>query len=248
MTSHVADAEWRAKLDERLDELYVLKDETFGVAPHQKAADIATLGAHVLAELDAACGGSDTSDFGNRHRRAAWMQYARGKTLNALTETHSSEAEQLLTAAVKLDPANVDAWIVLGECALKRQDIAAAESCFAEALVFAEVHDAVLLTNFLDVIMYFTGECKIFCLRCVHCAGTRRECSSTSIHGVSIAPRRAQRTRCLGASIDAARAACRRSGHQRRTLLVCTWQCIPGLIFLSCVCARPPTSCTRGIR
>ena len=141
MTSN-NETEWRAALAERLDELYVLKDETFGVAPQKKAADIAALGARVLAQLDAACG-CDVSDDGSHHRRAAWMQYARGKTLNALTEAHSSEAEQHLAAAVKLDPSNVDAWNVLGECAWKRQDVAMAESCFAEALAFAEVRDAV---------------------------------------------------------------------------------------------------------
>ena len=47
---------------------------------------------------------------------------------------HSPEAESLLSKAVKLDPAMVEAWNELGEAHWKRGDIDTAKTCFEGAV------------------------------------------------------------------------------------------------------------------
>jgi len=59
--------------------------------------------------------------------------HLKGRTLNARPE-FSSEAEKLLSRAVKLKPSLSDAWNELGESYFKRRDIDAAKTCFQGAL------------------------------------------------------------------------------------------------------------------
>jgi Flp pilus assembly protein TadD len=68
----------------------------------------------------------------------AWWQFCRGKALNARDE-YNPEAETLLTASVRLDPTNVEAWNALGEAAFKRKDYKLAAVYFGEAFTFSEV-------------------------------------------------------------------------------------------------------------
>lgn len=62
-----------------------------------------------------------------------YVAYVHGKALEA-HDSYSKEAEDLLSKAVKLDPANVDAWNCLGQCFWKKKDLAAARDCFNGAL------------------------------------------------------------------------------------------------------------------
>ncbi len=57
----------------------------------------------------------------------------RGKALNVLP-THSSEAHEALSRAVKLDPRLVEGWVQLGESYWKKKDIDGAKNCFLGAL------------------------------------------------------------------------------------------------------------------
>ena len=50
------------------------------------------------------------------------------------TSGYSKEAEELLSKAVKLDPANIDAWNALGQCFWKKGDLTGARNCFDGAL------------------------------------------------------------------------------------------------------------------
>ena len=63
----------------------------------------------------------------------ARLLYQRGRALNVRGE-HSPEAESLLSKAVKLDPAMVEAWNELGEAHWKRGDIDTAKTCFEGAV------------------------------------------------------------------------------------------------------------------
>jgi Tfp pilus assembly protein PilF len=58
--------------------------------------------------------------------------YHRGRALNICAD-HDTEAENLLSKAVKLDPAMTEAWNELGEAHWKRGDVDTAKTCFEGA-------------------------------------------------------------------------------------------------------------------
>lgn len=62
-----------------------------------------------------------------------YYYYLKGKLLN-IKVTYSSEAESLLSKAIKLDPKIVDAWNELGESYFKANEFAKAQSCFEGGL------------------------------------------------------------------------------------------------------------------
>jgi len=66
-------------------------------------------------------------------RERTTLAFLRGKVLDA-SPAYSAEAEALLTRTVKLDPKNVDAWNVLGECLWKGGQLELSRACFREAL------------------------------------------------------------------------------------------------------------------
>jgi len=66
-------------------------------------------------------------------KNKAQVQLLKGRIFNVLTN-YSSEAEEALSKAVKLDPKLVEAWNHLGECLWKKQDILGAKNCFTGAL------------------------------------------------------------------------------------------------------------------
>ena len=68
----------------------------------------------------------------------AFRHYCRGKLANA-ADAFDARAAADLTAAVKLDPSNIDAWNCLGECMWKNADLKTAKQCFESALEFSEV-------------------------------------------------------------------------------------------------------------
>jgi cytochrome c-type biogenesis protein CcmH/NrfG len=57
----------------------------------------------------------------------------RGKALNVLPN-FDSEAQEVLSKAVKLDPKLVEGWVQLGEVYWKNKDVGAAKNCFVGAL------------------------------------------------------------------------------------------------------------------
>jgi tetratricopeptide (TPR) repeat protein len=56
-----------------------------------------------------------------------------GRSLDALDE-YSAEAEELLSQAVKLDPASVRGWNALGHCFWKKRDLRSAVACFEDGV------------------------------------------------------------------------------------------------------------------
>jgi len=59
--------------------------------------------------------------------------YVKGAALNTL-QAHSVQAEELLSKAVKLDPSNIEAWLALGTCLWKKNDMVQAKACFMESI------------------------------------------------------------------------------------------------------------------
>jgi tetratricopeptide (TPR) repeat protein len=61
--------------------------------------------------------------------------YLKGKSLNYFDD-YQPGAEELLSRAVKLNPLNADAWIVLGQCHWKKNSLQQAEIFFLESLKY----------------------------------------------------------------------------------------------------------------
>lgn len=59
--------------------------------------------------------------------------YLEGRSLNLFTP-FNSQAESLLSKAVKLDPSLVEAWNQLGDCFAKKPDFLSAKNCFQYAV------------------------------------------------------------------------------------------------------------------
>lgn len=118
----VGDERWRAAQAE-VFAAYALHDS-------YSAEDRATLEAHAKrarALLD------DLEPEIERSAERARLWYLRGKVLDA-SPSYSAESEALLTRAVKLDPANIDAWNTLAECLWKGGRLELARTCYLEAL------------------------------------------------------------------------------------------------------------------
>lgn len=74
-----------------------------------------------------------------------------GRALNVV-DRFVSQAEELLSKAVKLEPKLIDAWNELGECYWKNDDIEQAKNCFVGALP----HVNILIKNSqIQKLLYF---------------------------------------------------------------------------------------------
>ena len=62
------------------------------------------------------------------------IAYVKGKAINCY-DAYSTEAEELLTMAVKLDPLNYKAWTSLGQCYWKKGDKMQAKDCVKESIM-----------------------------------------------------------------------------------------------------------------
>ena len=90
------------------------------------------------------CLGFFLSTENAEHENKAAYLYMKGRALNVLPQ-YSSEAEEVLSRAVKLDPKLVDAWNELGESYWKKDDIKEAKNCFNGALVHVRMFLSLLL-------------------------------------------------------------------------------------------------------
>jgi Tfp pilus assembly protein PilF len=62
-----------------------------------------------------------------------------GRAMNVMPQ-YSKEAEDLLSRAVKLDPKLAEAWVYLGECYWKNNQIESAKNCFVGSLSHVSFH------------------------------------------------------------------------------------------------------------
>ncbi|XP_067947415.1 tetratricopeptide repeat protein 5-like [Watersipora subatra] len=76
----------------------------------------------------------------------------KAKCLN-VKANFDEEAEEAMSKAVKLDPKQVEAWNILGECFWKKGDIDSAKNCFSGALQHSK--DKVTLRNLSMVLRQF---------------------------------------------------------------------------------------------
>eukprot|EP01114_Cavostelium_apophysatum_P000615 TRINITY_DN10563_c0_g1_i1.p1 TRINITY_DN10563_c0_g1~~TRINITY_DN10563_c0_g1_i1.p1 ORF type:complete len:317 (+),score=54.93 TRINITY_DN10563_c0_g1_i1:32-982(+) len=77
-------------------------------------------------------------------KKKAYAFYLQGKAINALL-TYDRNAENLLSKAIRLDPALIDAWNCLGECFWKKDDLISAKNCFMGAMDQAKTPNKVSL-------------------------------------------------------------------------------------------------------
>ena len=113
-------------------DLFSFRDLYFESHPVSEAA---LKSGRVEAKLGECCEVIDAKAeaAGDKVDARARLLYNRGRAMNVRGE-HSPEAESLLSKAVKLDPAMVEAWNELGEAHWKRGDIDTAKTCFEGAV------------------------------------------------------------------------------------------------------------------
>lgn len=118
-------------LSEKLNQLYIFRDHYFEERSlenaSQKTGDVENELKNTLHYFE------DLKQNAEQENKAAYL-YMKGRALNVLPQ-HSSEAEEVLSRAVKLDPKLVDAWNELGESYWKKDDIEEAKNCFNGALL-----------------------------------------------------------------------------------------------------------------
>ncbi|CAM9794736.1 unnamed protein product, partial [Phaeothamnion confervicola] len=111
-----------------LFELYDIHDFYFSSSAADKEKLLRAGADRVLDELRPFCGGD-----GLTPKERAKFFFVRGRTLDVFS-WYSEEAAACLTRAVKLNPAEVDAWNALGHCFWKKGDLKAARECFLDAI------------------------------------------------------------------------------------------------------------------
>jgi tetratricopeptide (TPR) repeat protein len=135
-----------------VDELYYFRDhyfETHGIdSASQKLLDVEHELEKTLVILN------DLPD--KVHSKAEYLTL-RGRALNVMPH-YSKEAEDCLSKAVKLEPKLADAWIILGECYWKNNQIELARNCFTGAL--GHTKSKVALRN-LSMVMRQMGESAV---------------------------------------------------------------------------------------
>lgn len=83
--------------------------------------------------------------------------YIKGKALNCL-ESYSNEAEELLSASIKLQPKRYDAWNSLGQCLWKKGDLVQARNCFLESINQMKNKEALLELSILMRQIHVQGQ------------------------------------------------------------------------------------------
>ncbi|KAG8366689.1 hypothetical protein BUALT_Bualt17G0105600 [Buddleja alternifolia] len=117
-----------AEASKAADELYNIRDTYFPTNPDDKTSKLFTesnLALQLLDEIPA-------EKRKTRLERATY-EYLRGKVLDVFPE-YKKEAEDHLSKAVKLNPSLVDAWLSLGNCIWKKDDLDSAKNCFTLGL------------------------------------------------------------------------------------------------------------------
>lgn len=118
----------RDQVIEKVDNLYRFRDlyidEHTVAQASQKPKDVEKKMKEVLRIVD-----------DNQTSLSSKAEYfmLKGKCLN-VTSDYDNQAEEALSKSVKLDPKQVEAWNVLGECFWKKGDIEQAKNCFTGAL------------------------------------------------------------------------------------------------------------------
>lgn len=84
----------------------------------------------------------------------------RGRALNIMPQ-YSKEAEELLSKAVKLDPKLAEAWVYLGECYWKKNEIESARNCFVGSLGHVSLFSDYISFRYVICLIY-----QMFSLLC----------------------------------------------------------------------------------
>jgi tetratricopeptide (TPR) repeat protein len=111
---------------EKLKGLYEIHDHFFTKDAKEKQKRLA-------GAVDEVCHALDAVGEVNSRTDRAQVAYIRGRAKDVF-EQYSSESEQLLSSAVKLESTNIDAWNALGHCVWKKGDLLCAKDCFEGSL------------------------------------------------------------------------------------------------------------------
>ncbi|KAF5450978.1 hypothetical protein F2P56_031286 [Juglans regia] len=126
--SNQAEQDPMAKATIAAEELYHTRDTYFPANPDEKISKLQTESDLALKLLD-----SVPPEQRKLPMQRAAYEYLRGKILDVFPD-YRKEAEDHLSKAVKLNPSLADAWLCLGNCIWKKEDLSAAKNCFTLAL------------------------------------------------------------------------------------------------------------------
>ncbi|XP_041012771.1 tetratricopeptide repeat protein 5-like isoform X3 [Juglans microcarpa x Juglans regia] len=126
--SNQAEQDPMAKATIAAEELYHTRDTYFPSNPDEKISKLQTESDLALKLLD-----SVPPEQRKLPMQRAAYEYLRGKILDVFPD-YRKEAEDHLSKAVKLNPSLADAWLCLGNCIWKKEDLSAAKNCFNLAL------------------------------------------------------------------------------------------------------------------
>lgn len=154
------------QFQERVEALYLFRDQYFETHSINEAInrrnDVEKEMKDALSKFDE-CKGYEID--GSR----AKYYYLKGRALNVM-DRFSSQAEELLSKAVKLEPNLIEAWNELGECYWKNNDIKQAKNCFVGALQYVcflylrLCLQKSLIRDCLQYICFFFNRIEIKCL------------------------------------------------------------------------------------
>ncbi|KAF5195315.1 Tetratricopeptide repeat protein [Thalictrum thalictroides] len=116
------------KATKATEDLYHIRDSYFSIDPQHKITKLQN-------QVDLALNLVDSIPLEQRKSTSQRSNYEflRGKILDVFPD-YRKEAEDHLSKAVKLNPSFADAWLCLGNCIWKKDDLLSAKNCFTLAL------------------------------------------------------------------------------------------------------------------
>lgn len=116
------------KTSKATDDLYKIRDTYYPSNPDDKISKLQQQSRLCLNLLD-----SISPEFRKSAMQRATYEHLKGKILDVFPD-YKKEAEDHLSKAVKLNPSLTDAWLSLGNCFWKKDDLTSAKNCFTRAL------------------------------------------------------------------------------------------------------------------
>ncbi|KNA14351.1 hypothetical protein SOVF_108210 [Spinacia oleracea] len=110
------------------DNLYKIRDTFYPPNPDDKISKLQQDSQKCIDLLD-----SIQLEFRKSAIQRASYEHLKGKVLDVFPD-YKKEAEDHLSKAVKLNPSLTDAWLSLGNCFWKKEDLVSAKNCFNRAL------------------------------------------------------------------------------------------------------------------
>jgi len=141
----------KEEIVQQIDGLYHWKEREYNMQRVEKDAKITAEVDSIVNKL------KKLSPTDNSAKEKAFLLFLQGKALNA-PPAYNVEAENVLSKAIKFDPALTVAWNCLGECYWKKNDPVSAKNCFLGAMSHSNVPDKDSLRSLSMVLRQLGGE------------------------------------------------------------------------------------------